>query len=407
VPGGGGGGATLTAGGSAGLMTASCSGGNLAGEGSFQQGGGGGLYATAGGGGGGGWYGGGGGGGGGKSGCGGLVGGGGGGGGGSSYGPQGTVFTQDETGVPNVTIAPSGLLPPTVQTHEADSILPGTETLTASVDPDGDAISDCYFEYGTTTNYGSEESCSATPGAGSSPVEVSAQLASLREGAVYHFRIVATNSVATELGEDRTFVTTSEPHEPLLPPQRPVATSPPWSTSTLPIQTSSEDGPTPPGGKEGSTPIARLTESSLVSTPNGILTLKIACVSAAGNCEGRLMATPDNDHAGKGKRGDSSTVTLFSGDFSVPDGVSRSFKLRLSRQGRRLLAHEKAVLARLILKIGSASVSTQIVIHAAARHTYMLSCIARQQGCRHPSASGASAQREFPARARPAAARVG
>jgi phosphodiesterase/alkaline phosphatase D-like protein len=62
------------------------------------------------------------------------------------------------------------------------------------------------FQYGLTTSY-----TSATPlqdaGAGTVNVSGSAQLANLRPGIVYHYRVVASNSAGASYGLDRTFTT--------------------------------------------------------------------------------------------------------------------------------------------------------------------------------------------------------
>ncbi len=81
-------------------------------------------------------------------------------------------------------------------------------TLYASVNPRGGNVSKCTFEYGTSTSYGSSASCSSLPGSGSSPVPVSASIASgLTANTEYHYRISATNSAGTSKGGDVTFKT--------------------------------------------------------------------------------------------------------------------------------------------------------------------------------------------------------
>ena len=87
---------------------------------------------------------------------------------------------------------------PTVETKPASPIAQTTATLTASVNPDGGEVTKCEFEYGTTTSYGSTVACSALPGSGSSPVAVSAAIASLTANTTYHFRISATNAAGIE-----------------------------------------------------------------------------------------------------------------------------------------------------------------------------------------------------------------
>ena len=68
-------------------------------------------------------------------------------------------------------------------------------------------MSECKFEYGTTTAYGSSVPCSPAPGSGDSPVAVSASVTGLAANTTYHFRIVATNAGGTSKGADETFKT--------------------------------------------------------------------------------------------------------------------------------------------------------------------------------------------------------
>jgi hypothetical protein len=49
-------------------------------------------------------------------------------------------------------------------------------TLNAKVNPDGQNITECDLEYGTSTSYSSSVPCATLPGSGSSPVPVSAQV---------------------------------------------------------------------------------------------------------------------------------------------------------------------------------------------------------------------------------------
>jgi hypothetical protein len=63
-----------------------------------------------------------------------------------------------------------------------------------------------YFEYGTTTAYGSRTT-EASAGLGDEFVKVSAPLAGLAPGTSYHYRLVATNSRGTTVGEDKKFET--------------------------------------------------------------------------------------------------------------------------------------------------------------------------------------------------------
>src|SRR5205807_188286 len=73
----------------------------------------------------------------------------------------------------------------------------------------GDAVSDCRFEYGTSSAYGSSVPCTSLPGSGTSAVAVSAEVESLAANTTYHFRIVASNAGGSGNGEDQTFTTIS------------------------------------------------------------------------------------------------------------------------------------------------------------------------------------------------------
>jgi len=106
--------------------------------------------------------------------------------------------------------------PPTPVTGTASSITQTSATLNATVNPNGGTVSDCHFEYGTTTSYGSSEPCSSLPGAGTSPVAVSAPVTGLAANTTYHFRIVAANPGGTSNGSDETFATPPN-YSPALP----------------------------------------------------------------------------------------------------------------------------------------------------------------------------------------------
>jgi hypothetical protein len=118
----------------------------------------------------------------------------------------GVAYGADET----LTTLPA---PPTVVTGAASSITRTAATLTASVNPLGETVSDCHFEYGVSASYGASVPCSQLPGSGSGAVEVSATIGSLSEYHPYHFRIVATSPIGTSYGADRTFNTLSNAPE--------------------------------------------------------------------------------------------------------------------------------------------------------------------------------------------------
>jgi hypothetical protein len=98
--------------------------------------------------------------------------------------------------------------PPAVVTEPAPSVTETSATLNATVNPNGTTVSDCHFEYGTTTSYGSSAPCSFLPGSGTSPVVVTATVTGLSVTSTYHFRISATNAGGTSTGSDQAFTTT-------------------------------------------------------------------------------------------------------------------------------------------------------------------------------------------------------
>jgi hypothetical protein len=93
---------------------------------------------------------------------------------------------------------------PVVTTNAATNITASSATLNGSLDPHG-LTSTVYFQYGTTTTYGITTAHQSQ--SGNTFRNVSANINGLSASTTYHFRIVATNSVGTRYGSDRTFTT--------------------------------------------------------------------------------------------------------------------------------------------------------------------------------------------------------
>ena len=98
---------------------------------------------------------------------------------------------------------------PTVVTKSASSIGAKSARLNGRVDPNNRATT-IYFEYGTTTAYGTKTS-SSDVGSGSKPKNVSKNINGLKSGTTYHYRLVATNVAGTIVGSDSAFTTQSAP----------------------------------------------------------------------------------------------------------------------------------------------------------------------------------------------------
>jgi formylglycine-generating enzyme required for sulfatase activity/GH43 family beta-xylosidase len=105
----------------------------------------------------------------------------------------------------DVSFTTSAAQKPTVTTGSASAVATSSATLNGIVNPNGSNTT-YYFQYGTTTGYGSSTT-STSAGSGSSSVSVSASLTGLTNGTTYHYRLVATNSAGTSYGSDKTFTT--------------------------------------------------------------------------------------------------------------------------------------------------------------------------------------------------------
>ncbi len=91
---------------------------------------------------------------------------------------------------------------PVIATMPVTSVSQTQATLNGSVNPGGNQVTDCHFEWGTTIGYGQSAPCSPPPASGSSAVQVSAPLAGLTPNTTYHFRVVVSNASVTGIGAD-------------------------------------------------------------------------------------------------------------------------------------------------------------------------------------------------------------
>jgi plastocyanin len=127
--------------------------------------------------------------------------------GGTSFGADRTFTTLTATG------------PPVVTTSSATLIASFSATLNGSLNPHG-LTTTVYFQYGTTTGYGSTTQMQTQ--SGNTYRNIAANISGLNTNTVYHFRIVATNTAGTRFGGDKTFTT-------LAPTGAPVVTTNPAS----------------------------------------------------------------------------------------------------------------------------------------------------------------------------------
>lgn len=101
-------------------------------------------------------------------------------------------------------------LAPVPSAGSVSGISPVAAMVSGSVDPRGTTVSDCHFDFGLTSAYGTSVPCAGVIGT-SGPTTVSAQLTGLTPGTTYHYRVVATNQYGTAGSADATFTTTPPP----------------------------------------------------------------------------------------------------------------------------------------------------------------------------------------------------
>ncbi|MGI6342142.1 MAG: BACON domain-containing protein [Bacteroidales bacterium] len=92
---------------------------------------------------------------------------------------------------------------PVAITLDPTSVTQNSATLNGTVNPNTLATT-YHFEWGTTEAYGNTTTTQSLP-AGTTAVNVSADLSGLTPGTTYHYRITATNSDGTSYGLDKTF----------------------------------------------------------------------------------------------------------------------------------------------------------------------------------------------------------
>lgn len=125
--------------------------------------------------------------------------------------PSGTTYAS-ERGVDEVEFFTAVLVPGT-GAESASQLGEAAEKLTGSVNPEGETVTACSFEYalyGTPAGvYPQSVPCQQAPteiGSGNKAVVVSAEVSGLRPGSTYHFRLKASNPHGSAHGRDETFI---------------------------------------------------------------------------------------------------------------------------------------------------------------------------------------------------------
>ena len=94
---------------------------------------------------------------------------------------------------------------PDASTFEPLAVTSASAIFQGSANPQG-GTTFVRFDYGPTTNYG-QSTTGRGIGNGTEPITVSEPVSGLIAGITYHYRVVATNSLGTTFGDDRTFST--------------------------------------------------------------------------------------------------------------------------------------------------------------------------------------------------------
>jgi virginiamycin B lyase len=137
-------------------------------------------------------------------------------------GPDGTLWFTDDNArrIGRVTLDP-----PAAITGAAADVTPTGARLTGSVNP-RDYATTYTFEYGPTTAYGQTTPVQGA-GDGGSAGPVGAELSGLTPQVTYHYRVSATSSRGTTVGQDATFTTPAHPPaQPDTPPAVPALAPP-------------------------------------------------------------------------------------------------------------------------------------------------------------------------------------
>lgn len=126
---------------------------------------------------------------------------------------EGTSETSEPHEAKTLTTVAEVLAPPIVITEAASAVTQASATLNGDVNPAGEELSLCQFEYGTTESYGTTVSCTSLPGEGENPVPVSAPVTGLTPNTTYHYRLFAASPGGATYGFDQTFATVPTPGE--------------------------------------------------------------------------------------------------------------------------------------------------------------------------------------------------
>src|SRR5271166_5655854 len=221
---------------------------------------------------------------------------------------------------------------PTVETQAVTEVEQTSVVLNATVNPNRREVTECEFEYGTTSSYGSMVPCATLPGSGNGAIAVAAAVGSLGAGDTYYFRVVAENAGGTSYGAAKSFMT-------LLPTKLTQQT--PVSQGVRPVQEN----------KAPAVPDAKLASVALTANSSGTVSVKVTCPIGESACTGTvtlktLTAVGASATVHQARKRKAAILTLATGTFKVLGGKTTTVKLRLSAEARALLVRTHVLRAR-------------------------------------------------------------
>jgi PKD domain len=255
-----------------------------------------------------------------------------------------------------------GVAAPIAKTEASGTPAETTATLKGTVNPNGQAVTECDFEWGLSETDEKSEPCSqsaASLGSGTSPVAVSLSLSGLSKGTTYYYRVVAKNADGKSEGANVSFKTT-------------VANgggggggngggggggggNNGGGGGTAGGGTTGGGGSAPGGevlgnhvAKDAAASVTLAGGASAVSK-SGTFTLKLSCPAGAASCSGTVKlktlkaVIASVGHVAKSK---AAILTLATGTLSLTGGQVKTITLHLSSSGRALLARAHVIGAR-------------------------------------------------------------
>jgi len=304
--------------------------------------------------------------------------------------------------------------PPTASTGLPSSVTLSSVSLNAQVNPNGAAVSECHFEYGTAASYGGSAPCTPSPGSGPVPVAVSAVLTGLSANSTYHFRVVASNQNGTSYGSDRTV--TLLPKLPNVVTGAPSALTPTSATlhatvdpnggtlTACEFEFNSSEAYIPcttmPGSQQGPVAVsasvhglhpgvifryrivaanasgmsygaikefaslpssprptyeAQLTGTTLMVSSNGDLSVRVRCPARDTHCKGTVKLQTLGSVRAAGHPPTKPILTLATGSFTAGRRGFVAVRMHLSARARSLLARSQVLRARATVLTGASS----------------------------------------------------